>query len=112
MPAAAVAAVAAAAVARAGKGGPNTILKGKPPKRTADRTPTFRFRSNEEGATFQCKLDGKPYKKCRSPFTRSRASALGSHTFRVRARHGGDTRPLAGDLPVQGLLEVGPASGR
>ncbi len=77
-----------------GKGGqndnraPNTILKGKPAKRTADRTPTFRFRSSEDNSTFQCKLDGKPYKNCRSPFTTSRL-ALGSHTFRVRAKHHG-----------------------
>ncbi len=69
-------------------GGPNTILKGKPAKRTADRTPTFRFRSTEDNSTFQCKLDGKPYKSCRSPFTTARL-ALGSHTFRVRAKHRG-----------------------
>ncbi len=72
-----------------GKGGPNTILKGKPAKKTTDRTPTFRFRSNEDSATFQCKLDGKPYKKCTSPFTTKRL-ALGPHTFRVRAKHQGD----------------------
>jgi hypothetical protein len=72
-----------------GGAGPGTILKGRPAKRTSDRTPTFRFRSDEEGATFQCKLDGKSYRKCRSPFTTPRL-ALGPHTFRVRARHRGD----------------------
>jgi hypothetical protein len=72
-----------------GKGGPNTILKSKPAKRTTDRTPTFRFRSNEGGATFQCKLDGKPYRGCKSPYT-SKKLSLGPHIFRVRAKHRGD----------------------
>jgi len=69
-----------------GKGGaPQTRLKRRPPKRTHDRTPTFRFTSSEAGSTFQCKLDGKPYRRCHSPFTTRRLS-LGPHVFRVRAR--------------------------
>jgi hypothetical protein len=66
-------------------GAPQTVLRRKPPKRTADRTPTFRFASDEAGARFECKLDGKPYRRCRSPFTAARLS-LGAHRFRVRAR--------------------------
>jgi hypothetical protein len=69
-----------------GNGGPpQTFLKGKPAKRTRDRTPTFRFRSSEDGATFQCKLDRKAYRSCRSPFTTKKLT-FGKHTFRVRAR--------------------------
>jgi hypothetical protein len=60
-------------------------LRHTPPHRTHDRTPTFRFVADERGVTFQCKLDGKPYEHCRSPFTTSRLS-LGRHAFRVRAR--------------------------
>lgn len=64
---------------------PQTILRHKPPKKTSDRTPTFRFGSNESKSTFQCKIDGKAFKACRSPFT-SKALALGHHIFKVRAR--------------------------
>lgn len=68
-----------------GRGAPQTRLRRKPPKKTHDRTPTFRFSSSEAGSTFQCKLDGKKFKACRSPFTAKRLP-LGRHTFRVRAR--------------------------
>jgi hypothetical protein len=70
-----------------GSGGnaPQTLLKRTPPHRTQDRTPTFRFTANERGVTFQCKLDGKRFKSCRSPFTTKRL-ALGRHVFKVRAR--------------------------
>jgi hypothetical protein len=67
-----------------GKDAPQTTLRRKPPKRTADRTPTFRFASNAQGARFECKLDGKRYRPCSSPFTTKRLS-LGPHRFRVRA---------------------------
>ncbi len=55
---------AAAGAGQGGPGGnaPQTLLKRKPPHRTHDRTPTFRFAADERGVTFQCKLDGKPYK--------------------------------------------------
>ena len=56
----------------------------KPAKKSHDRTPTFRFSSDMAGATFECKLDGRPFKACRSPFT-ARRLCFGHHTFRVRA---------------------------
>jgi hypothetical protein len=62
---------------------PQTTLRRKPPKQTADRTPTFRFTSGGD-THFECKLDGKRYRPCRSPFT-TRRLALGPHRFRVRA---------------------------
>jgi hypothetical protein len=67
------------------KGAPQTTLGRKPGKKTHDRTPTFRFTSNESGSTFQCKLDRKPFRSCGSPFT-TKPLALGHHTFKVRAR--------------------------
>lgn len=67
------------------KGAPQTTLQRKPGKKIGDRTPTFRFASNESGSTFQCKLDGKPFRSCRSPFT-TKPLTLGRHTFKVRAR--------------------------
>jgi hypothetical protein len=71
--------------AKKGKGPPQTTLRGKPKRKTHDRTPTFRFTATESGSTFQCKLDGKPFRSCRSPFT-TKPLALGRHTFKVRAR--------------------------
>jgi hypothetical protein len=71
------------------KGAPQTTLRGKPTKKTHDRTPTFRFASSEAGSTFQCRLDGKPVRSCRSPFT-TRPLALGRHSFWVRARDDSD----------------------
>jgi hypothetical protein len=67
------------------RGAPRTTLKRKPPQRTHDRTPTFGFGADETSSTFQCKVDSKPFKPCRSPFTSAKLS-LGRHTFRVRAR--------------------------
>jgi hypothetical protein len=75
----------AAAGGEGGDAGPQTTLKHKPPRRTRDRTPTFRFVADETGSTFQCKLDSKPFRVCRSPFTTSRLSP-GPHAFKVRAR--------------------------
>ncbi|HEY6551193.1 MAG TPA: hypothetical protein VIY71_08355 [Solirubrobacterales bacterium] len=67
------------------RGAPQTSLKRKPRHRTRDRTPTFRFAADEARSTFQCRLDAKPFKPCRSPFTAARLS-LGPHKFQVRAR--------------------------
>jgi hypothetical protein len=69
-------------------GAPQTRLTGKPRKAGRGRTPTFRFNSSEAGSTFQCKVDRKPFRDCRSPFTVKRLS-LGDHVFRVRARDAG-----------------------
>jgi hypothetical protein len=44
----------------------------------------FRFSSNEPGSTFQCKLDKRPFKKCRSSKALKRLKP-GRHTFKVRA---------------------------
>ncbi len=43
-----------------------------------------RFRSDEPGSTFECRLDGKPVRSCESP-TRYRRLDAGRHTIRVTA---------------------------
>lgn len=68
-----------------GAGTLDTQLRHKPPLRTHDRTPSFRFTASEPGAGFECRLDGKPYRPCRSPFT-TKPLSVGRHRFRVRAR--------------------------
>jgi len=70
-------------------GGLDTFLRRKPPHRTDDRTPSFRFTASDDGARFECRLDGKPYRRCRSPFT-TRPLRPGRHRFLVRARSGGE----------------------
>jgi hypothetical protein len=67
-----------------GKDAPQTTLHHKPPKRSADRTPTFRFTSDARGARFECKLDARRYRRCSSPFT-TRRLGLGPHRVGVRA---------------------------
>jgi hypothetical protein len=59
------------------------ITKG-PDGRTDDRTPKFKFTSDDPSATFECKLDSKHYRACTSPKRYSRLS-FGRHVFRVRA---------------------------
>jgi hypothetical protein len=81
-----------------GGSAPQTTLRGKPAKKGHDRTPTFRFSADMPSATFECKLDGKPFRACRSPFTAGKLG-FGHHTFRVRAVLGG------GDL-----VDASPAS--
>jgi hypothetical protein len=73
-----------------GHGAPQTTLRGKPPKRSRDRTPTFRFGASEPGARYECKLDRRPFRACKSPFT-AKPISPGPHIFKVRARgHDGD----------------------
>ena len=73
---------------------PNTRLKHRPAHRTSRRRAVFVFASNEGEARFQCKLDGKSYRSCHSPF-RATVSP-GRHIFRVRAAVAGliDTTPV------------------
>ena len=60
-----------------------TITKGAPNK--TDRTKVkFRFTSDDPGATFECKLDNKPFEACTSPRTVKHLDD-GEHLFKVRA---------------------------
>lgn len=68
-----------------------TILRGPKPKAT-NRTRTFSFVSSEPGSTFECKLDRKPFGKCRSPKTYKKLKP-GKHVFQVRAVNGGRVDP-------------------
>jgi hypothetical protein len=63
---------------------PNTVIKSGPKGKTHKRKATFRFTSTEPGSTFQCKLDGKPWKPCKSPKT-YKGLKEGKHVFKVKA---------------------------
>jgi hypothetical protein len=65
-------------------GNPNTTIKKRPRNRSTDDSPTFKFKSDEVGSTFKCKLDHKKFHKCTSPKT-VHGVAAGKHTFKVEA---------------------------
>jgi hypothetical protein len=48
------------------------------------RRATFRFASTEEGSTFVCKLDKKPFRSCKSPKTYKKLKR-GRHRFQVKS---------------------------
>jgi hypothetical protein len=63
---------------------PQTRIDRGPPRKTRKRLARFRFSSSEVGSSFECKLDGRPFRPCASPFKR-RVRRGRRHTFRVRA---------------------------
>ena len=82
---------------------PQTTLTAKPAASSRDRTPTFRFRSNIAGASFECAVDKQPYKRCRSPFTTAPLKP-GVHSVSIRARAGGlsDSSPAKFTFRIRG----------
>jgi hypothetical protein len=60
-----------------------TITKG-PKTKTRSRTAKFKFVSSETGSKFECKLDRKPFKRCKSP-KKYKGLKPGKHVFKVRA---------------------------
>lgn len=70
-----------------------TITKG-PKARTHSTTVKFKFSSTTKGAKFECKLDRKKFKPCKSPKTYKKLKP-GKHVFKVRAVKGKavDTTP-------------------
>ncbi len=86
----------------AGRGAPQTTLRRKPPKRSRDRTPTFRFGADEAGARFECRLDKRPFRPCKSPFT-AKPLSPGRHLFKVRAR---DASGIADPSPASYAFTV------
>jgi hypothetical protein len=74
---------------------PETTIKAKPPAKTTAHQAKFSFTSSDQGAGFQCSLDGAGYKSCISP--RIIHIGLGHHIFKVRAS-------------IAGLTDLTPAS--
>jgi hypothetical protein len=74
-------------------GPPQTTITKHPKRKTDRRRATFRFVSDPAaGATFECKLDKKPFRPCESPYT-TRVRPGPWHRFRVRATVDGVTEP-------------------
>lgn len=55
-------------------------------------TATFHFGSSTVGASFSCRVDGKPFKACVSPY-KVKGLRAGKHTLRVLANYQGRTSP-------------------
>jgi uncharacterized repeat protein (TIGR01451 family) len=65
--------------------GPDTFFILTPPNPSSSPSARFTFESEEQGATFECSLDGAAYSPCANPVDLS-GLTNGSHTFRVRSR--------------------------
>jgi CSLREA domain-containing protein len=63
---------------------PQTVILTGPPRKSPARTANFTFTSNDQGSRFECKLDRRPRRPCRSPIT-FRRLGLGQHVFKVWA---------------------------
>jgi hypothetical protein len=64
---------------------PNSTITSAPANPTSSTSASFQFNSNENGVSFECKLDNGAFGPCTSPTGYADLSD-GSHTFRVRAR--------------------------
>lgn len=62
---------------------PETTISKKPPDESGRNKVKYKFASDEEGSSFDCKLDKKPFKACVSPFKKKLDE--GRHKFKVRA---------------------------
>jgi hypothetical protein len=76
---------------------PVARLTTDPPKRTTRQRMKLRFVSNQPAATFECKLDKAPWRRCASPKT-VRGLDPGRHVFKVRAVDAGGERGPADRL--------------
>ncbi len=64
---------------------PSTTISSKPASTGKDRTPSFKFTSNESSATFECSMDGKKWATCGKSWT-SPSVKPGKHKLEVRAK--------------------------
>lgn len=81
---------------------PETIITSGPKGKIHATTVKFRFSSDMPGSTFECKLDQKPFKKCKSP-KRYRGLKPGRHVFKVRAT---DTKGTVDPVPAKRKFRV------
>ena len=63
---------------------PQTEIGKRPKNKLKRKKATYAFSSSEDGSSFECRLDGKPFKPCSSPAKLKRLKR-GKHSFEVRA---------------------------
>jgi CSLREA domain-containing protein len=81
---------------------PETIITGAPKGKTHATTVKFRFSSDMPGSTFECKLDKKPFKPCKSP-KKYKKLKPGKHVFKVRAT---DTQGRVDPVPAKKKFRI------
>jgi hypothetical protein len=64
---------------------PQTSITSSPDERTESTSATLRFRADERGTSFECRVDGADWRACSSP-TEFTEVPEGDHSFSVRAR--------------------------
>jgi DNA-directed RNA polymerase specialized sigma24 family protein len=64
---------------------PKTRFTHEPPEATRAKSARFRFRANEPGVRFACRLDDSPWHRCDSPQSFANLTEAG-HRFAVKAR--------------------------
>jgi len=89
---------------------PQTVILTKPPRKSPSRTAKFKFTSNEPGSSFECKLDRRPRRPCRSPMTLTRLRP-GKHVFRVWATNASGNKDESPAKTVFRVLRKGPPGG-
>jgi hypothetical protein len=85
----------------ASAGPPETTITKKPKKKLKKPKTTVEFSSNVATATFECRLDSKPFAACTSPHKLKKLKK-GKHTFAVRAVAGG----IADSTPAEAKFKV------
>ena len=74
---------------------PDTKITKRPKNKSEKTKAKYRFKSNEPGSSFECKLDKKKFKPCESPRRYKHLKAK-RHKFKVRATDAaGNTDPTA-----------------
>jgi len=63
---------------------PKVTVTKAPKSKSTSTTAKFKFKANEGGSKFQCKLDKGKFKSCKSPKTYKKLK-VGKHVFKVRA---------------------------
>lgn len=63
---------------------PETTITRSPKNKIHRKSAVYRFTSDEQDVTYECKVDRKPFKSCTSP-KRIKRLADGRHSFKVRA---------------------------
>ncbi|MDX6632106.1 MAG: large repetitive protein [Solirubrobacterales bacterium] len=97
---------------------PQTTIGPEPAGTIDDATPTFLFSSDEEGSSFECRVDDDPFGACSGPGASHTPAPLaeGDHVFEVRAtdRAGNlDATPASRSftvaIPPQTAIDSGPS---
>ncbi len=91
------------------KTAPDTRITKRPPNKVMGAAVTYRF-AGEPGAGYQCSLDKKKFRPCRSPLKLEHLKP-GKHTFRVRAIDAaGNVDPSPAKDRFQILSPAGPST--